>query len=123
MKESLDGEIIDIKVDFPVGLSDTKTNLMYSANGENEEWTKLYPEFAKIAEEGFALIADAFRRIAEIEKHHEERFRNLLSNIENNKVFKKDEEVKWICLNCGYIYTKAKKLQINVQYYLSSRLF
>nr|WP_277601280.1 hypothetical protein [Marinitoga sp. 38H-ov] len=70
MKESLDGEIIDIKADFPVGLSDTKTNLMYSANGENEEWTKLYPEFAKIAEEGFALIAYAFRRIV----HHEENF-------------------------------------------------
>lgn len=105
LNESLKGEMVDITADYPVGLGDTKENLLYAANGENEEWTKLYPTFADVAEEeGFKEIATAFRKIAEVEKHHEERYRKLLSNIENGSVFKKDKVVLWKCNNCGYIY-------------------
>lgn len=105
LNESLKGEMVDITADYPVGLGDTKENLLYAANGENEEWTKLYPTFADVAEEeGFKEIATAFRKIAEVEKHHEERYRKLLSNIENGTVFKKDKVVLWKCNNCGYIY-------------------
>lgn len=105
LNESLKGETVEITADYPVGLGDTKTNLLYSANGENEEWTDLYPEFAKIAEEeGFQPVAAAFRNIAAVEKHHEARYRKLLSNIENDKAFKKEKVVLWKCNNCGYIY-------------------
>lgn len=105
LNESLQGKAIEINAEYPIGLSDTKTNLMYAANGENEEWSALYPEFAKIAEEeGFPAIATVFRKIAEVEKHHEERYRKLLDNIENGEVFKKAEPVKWKCINCGYIH-------------------
>ena len=97
--------MVEINATYPVGLSDTKANLLWAANGENEEWTELYPEFAKVAEEeGFADIAFVYRKIAEVEKHHEERYRQLLSSIENNTVFNKDTVVNWKCNNCGYIY-------------------
>ena len=99
------GEAIEIKADYPVTLGDTKTNLKAAAAGENEEWTELYPEFADIAEEeGFPEIAYVWREIAEVEERHEIRFKKLLENIENNKVFEKDEEVEWKCNNCGYIH-------------------
>ncbi|MEG0773997.1 rubrerythrin [Clostridium sp.] len=106
LKEQMNGEGIEITATFPVGLSsDTKTNLGYAANGENEEWTELYPEFAKVArEEGFPEVATAFEMISKVEKFHEERYRKLLSNIENNTVFKKDEAVIWKCGNCGFIF-------------------
>lgn len=106
LKESLDGEQVEINGAYPVALGDTKANLFAAAEGEKEEWSNLYPEFADIADkEGFPDIAEAFRRIAEIEKHHEERYRKLLSNVENNNVFKKDKVVAWKCNNCGYIHT------------------
>ena len=99
------GEAIEIKADYPVTLGDTKTNLKAAAAGENEEWTELYPKFADIAEEeGFSEIAYVWREIAEVEERHEIRFKKLLENIENNKVFEKDEEVEWKCNNCGYIH-------------------
>ncbi|KAJ52201.1 rubrerythrin [Clostridium tetanomorphum] len=106
LNESLQGESIEInEASYPVGLSDTKTNLEYAANGEHEEWSMLYPEFAKVAdEEGFPSIATVFRKIAEVEVRHENRYRKLLENLINNKVFKKDEPVLWKCNNCGYIY-------------------
>lgn len=105
LNESLGGEMVEITANFPVGLGDTKANLLGAANGENEEWTDLYPEFAKIAdEEGFPSVAVAFRKIAEVEKHHEERYRKLLANLENGSVFKKDSVVLWKCNNCGYIH-------------------
>lgn len=105
LSESLNGEEVEINATYPVGLSDTKANLLSAANGENEEWSDLYPAFAKVAqEEGFTDIAFVYRKISEVEKHHEERYRQLLSNIENNTVFNKDESVIWKCSNCGYIF-------------------
>lgn len=101
----LKGEVINITADFPVGLEDTKFNLKAAANGENEEWTELYPKFADIAEEeGFQTVAVAFRKISEVEKRHEARYLKLLENIECGKVFKKDKPVLWKCNNCGYIF-------------------
>ena len=83
----------------------TIDNLKDAANGENYEWTEMYEEFAKTAEEeGFTEIARLFRGVGEIEKHHEERYLKLIDNIDNNLVFKKDEEVVWICRNCGHVY-------------------
>ena len=83
----------------------TLDNLKDAANGENYEWTEMYEEFAKTAEEeGFTEIARLFRGVGEIEKHHEERYLKLVDNIDNNLVFKKDEEVIWICRNCGHVY-------------------
>jgi len=91
---------------FPLGvIADTKTNLLAAAKGENEEWTHMYPEYAKIArEEGFEQIAIVFEEIAKVEKHHEARYLKLAKNIEEGKVFKKDEVVRWKCNNCGYIH-------------------
>ena len=102
---SLEGEGVEINAEFPVALGDTKSNLFAAAEGENEEWTELYPKFADIAEEeGFPQIAYVWREIAEAEERHELRYRKLLANIENNKVFAKDVEVEWKCNNCGYIH-------------------
>jgi rubrerythrin len=104
----LEGGTSSINADasFPLGIiSDTKTNLLQAAKGENEEWTHMYPEYAKIArEEGFEAIAKVFEEIAKVEKNHEERYLKLAKNIEEGKVFKKDKVVKWKCNNCGYIY-------------------
>jgi rubrerythrin len=105
LNEDLCGETVDINADYPVALGDTKLNLKAAAEGENGEWTELYPKFADIAEEeGFPKIAYVWREIAEVEERHEIRFRKLLENIEDNKVFEKDEEVEWKCNNCGYIH-------------------
>ncbi|MCF6461555.1 rubrerythrin [Clostridium sp. Cult3] len=106
LNEDLCGEAIEINgASYPVTLGDTKTNLKSAAEGENEEWTDLYPKFADVAEEeGFPQIAYVFREIAEVEERHEIRYRKLLANIENNRVFEKDEEVEWKCNNCGYIH-------------------
>ncbi|RRD94224.1 rubrerythrin family protein [Clostridiales bacterium COT073_COT-073] len=91
---------------YPIALGNTLENLISAANGEQEEWTELYPEFAKVAEEeGFKAVAASFRLIAEIEKHHEERYRKLADNVEKQQVFTKTEEKMWICSNCGYITT------------------
>lgn len=101
----LAGETVEISAGFPVALGDTKVNLLAAANGENEEWTTLYPHFADIADqEGFPIVAVTFRKIAEVEKRHEERYRKLLSNVEGNSVFKKETSTLWKCINCGYIY-------------------
>ncbi len=82
----------------------TIDNLAAAADGENYEWTDMYEGFAKTAEEeGFKEIAAKFRAVAEIEKHHEERYRKLLKNIEDKVVFSKDKEAIWICRNCGHI--------------------
>lgn len=106
LTESLQGENVEIKeAGYGVGLGNTKSNLEYAANGEHEEWSKLYPEFAKIAdEEGFSNIANSFRKIAEVEERHENRYRKLLNNLINNQVFKKDKITLWKCNNCGYIF-------------------
>lgn len=113
LNESLCGEMVEIEAGFPVGLGDTKFNLIAAANGENEEWTDLYPKFADEAdEEGFKEIAAVFRKIAEVEKHHEARYRKLAENIDNGTVFKKDNVVKWKCNNCGYIHTGEKAVEL-----------
>ena len=82
----------------------TVDNLKEAADGENYEWTDMYEEFAKTAEEeGFTALAKKFRMVGEIEKHHEERYRKLLKNIEDEVVFSKDGEKIWICRNCGHV--------------------
>ncbi len=85
-------------------VKDTVSNLKEAADGENYEWTDMYEEFAKTAEEeGFKALANKFRMVGEIEKHHEERFRKLLKNIEDEVVFSKEGDKIWICRNCGHI--------------------
>ena len=85
-------------------VSDTVTNLNDAADGENFEWTDMYARMAREArEEGFDEIADKFEMVAAIEKHHEERYRKLLKNIEDKKVFTKDGDAVWQCANCGHI--------------------
>ena len=87
----------------------TTENLKEAADGENYEWTDMYENFAKEAEEeGFTQIAAKFRMVAAIEKHHEERYRKLLKNIEDEVVFSKDEDCIWICRNCGHIVVGKK---------------
>lgn len=102
----LEGGEVEITAGFPAGtIVDTKTNLQSAAEGENHEWTKMYPEFAKTArQEGFEDIAKVFESIAVAEKQHEKRYNELRKNIEKNTVFKRDRAVKWRCLNCGYIH-------------------
>ena len=86
------------------GVKSTKENLIEAANGENYEWTTMYENFAKEAkEEGFDHIAFLFRSVGEIEKHHEERYRKLLKNIEDEIVFSSDGDTIWICRNCGHV--------------------
>lgn len=86
------------------GIADTATNLKAAAEGENYEWTDMYAEFAKTAdEEGFKELAEKFRMVAAIEKEHEERYRALLNNVEMKEVFKKSEVKVWECRNCGHI--------------------
>jgi len=90
---------------FLKGIGDTKANLTAAAGGEHHEWTGMYPEFERVArEEGFTQIADFFKEVAEIEEQHEKRYNALLKNLEEGKVFKKDEVVKWKCRNCGYVH-------------------
>lgn len=92
---------------------DTLTNLHDAANGENYEWTTMYKEFADVAkEEGFDEIARLFSAVAEIEKHHEERYLKLVGNIDNNIVFERGEERVWICRNCGHITVGNKAPEI-----------
>ncbi|ORX54283.1 hypothetical protein BCR36DRAFT_581905 [Piromyces finnis] len=87
------------------GMPDTKTNLEDAANGENEEWTSMYKEFAETAEaEGLSHIAFLFKKVADIEKSHEERYRKLLQNLNTNAVYIKSEKVIWECTNCGHIH-------------------
>ena len=86
------------------GIGTTAENLEAAADGEHEEWTSMYPEFAKVArEEGFTKIANLFEAVAKIEKEHEERYRLLLANVKDEKVFKKDEKIIWQCRNCGFV--------------------
>ncbi len=87
------------------GIGTTVENLEAAAGGEYYEWTEMYPSFAKTAkEEGFDAIARLFERVAEIEKKHEERYKTLLKNIKDEKVFKRGESTIWICRNCGHIH-------------------
>ena len=88
------------------GIGSTEENLKAAASGENYEWTEMYKTFAEEAkEEGLDHIAFLFEKVAEIEKEHEERYLHLLKNLQEEGVFKKDQEVEWICRNCGHIHT------------------
>ena len=91
------------------GIGNTAENLLNAAEGENYEWTDMYDGFAKTAEEeGFTVLAAKFRMVAAIEKHHEERYRALLKNVETAQVFEKSEVKVWECRNCGHIVVGTK---------------
>ena len=102
----LGGGEVEITASYPAGvIGDTAANLEASAAGENHEWTKLYKEAEETArQEGFEEIARIFKEIAEVEEQHEKRYRKLLKNVKEGKVFKKDTVVKWKCRNCGYVH-------------------
>ena len=102
----LEGGEVEIQAAYPAGvIGDTAQNLAAAAAGENLEWTKLYKEAEETArKEGFEEVAVQFKEIAEVEEEHEERYRKLLKNIKEDKVFKKDKVVKWKCRNCGYVH-------------------
>ena len=95
------------------GIGNTAENLKAAASGENYEWTDMYQDFAKTAEEeGFPELAQRFRLVAEIEKHHEERYRALLHNLETAQVFEKSEVKVWECRNCGHIAVGTKAPEV-----------
>jgi rubrerythrin len=102
----LEGGDVEITASYPAGvIGDTRSNLAAAAAGENMEWTTLYSEAAKVAqEEGFPEVARSFEQISKVEKFHESRYRKLAANLANGEVFKKKAKVKWHCLNCGYIH-------------------
>jgi rubrerythrin len=102
----LEGGDVEITATYPAGkVGTTLENLKAAAMGENEEWTTLYPEFARIArEEGFPKVAATFDFISKAEIEHENRYNKLASNIENDIVFKRDEVVRWKCNKCGYVH-------------------
>ncbi len=110
----LEGGPLEITATYPAGkIGTTLENLKESAEGENEEWTELYPDFARVAkEEGFDEISAAYKMIAKAEKAHEERFRILYDNIEAGKVFERNNKVIWKCINCGYIHEAEKAPQL-----------
>lgn len=102
----LEGGETEITASYPAGIiADTAANLKAAADGEHLEWTKLYKEAEEVAQqEGFKEAATQFKEIAEVEEQHEIRYRKLLKNIKDNKVFKKDQVVRWKCRNCGYVH-------------------
>lgn len=106
----LEGGMVEITAAYPAGkIGTTLENLKAAADGENEEWTDLYPEFAKIAkEEGFKEIATTFKMIAKVEAEHEKRYRTLYNNLEEGKVFERNGKIYWKCRNCGYVHEGEK---------------
>jgi len=108
LKEKIGDESLDeikVEVAAPTIYDDTIKNLKAAIAGENYEYITMYPEFANIAdEENLPEIAQRLRSIAKAEEHHEERYKKLLKEVENNSVFKKEKETVWVCRECGYIY-------------------
>ena len=102
----LEGRPVEITATYPAGkIGTTEENLEAAAEGEREEHSELYPEFAKVArEESFNAIATAFEKIAEVEKEHEKRYLKLLENVKQGRVFEREELVRWKCDNCGYVH-------------------
>ncbi len=102
----LEGGAVEITAAYPAGvIGDTAANLEAAAGGENEEWTDMYPSFAKIArEEGFEEIAAVMENIAVAEKQHEKQYRTLWKNLTEGNMFKRGDTVVWRCRNCGYIH-------------------
>jgi len=103
----LEGGVIEITGAYPAGVvGDTASNLAEAAAGEREEWSYMYADFAKVAEEeGFKDIAALFRNVAKVETVHEQRYVRLLERLNTGTEFKDDTEVKWQCRNCGYVHT------------------
>jgi rubrerythrin len=112
--QQLEGGDVEIVASYPAGvIGDTAANLEAAADGERLEWTTLYKDFGAIAQkEGFRKIATVFKEIAEVEEQHEARYRKLLANVREGKVFERDTVVKWKCRNCGYVHegTSAPKV-------------
>jgi rubrerythrin len=104
--KQLEGGDVQIEAAYPAGvIADTATNLKAAADGERLEWTTLYQDFAKVArDEGLLRVAAVFTEIAEVEEQHEKRYRKLLQNVLDGKVFERDEVVSWRCRNCGYVH-------------------
>jgi rubrerythrin len=109
----LEGGMVEITATYPAGvLGTTAENLVAAAEGENEEWTVIYREFAETAEkEGFKKVSTIFKLVATVEVEHEKRYRKLLKNMEEGKVFARDEEVEWVCRKCGYHHKGKKALK------------
>lgn len=102
----LQGGEVEVSASFPAGkIGTTLENLVAAADGERYEHTEMYPDFARVArEEGFEAVANAFDAISVAEKQHEKRYRDLAANVENNRVFHREEEAVWRCRNCGYLH-------------------
>ena len=109
----LEGGGLEITCTFPAGIiATTEENLIAAADGEHEEWTIAYPQFAKIAaDEGFVAISKTFELIGQVEKMHEERYLALLKNLKEGLVFARDLETKWQCRNCGFVHTGKSALE------------
>jgi len=109
----LEGGDVEITAVYPAGaIKDTKTNLEEAAAGENMEWTAIYQDFSKVAkDEGFPEIARSFEQIAKVERFHEARYRKLITNIAKGEVFKRKDQVRWHCINCGYVFEGAEAPQ------------
>ena len=103
----LEGGDVEIEAGYPAGkIGSTAENLLLAAEGEKMEWDTLYPEFKDVSrDEGFEEVVEAFQEIAEVEEHHEKRYRKLLENVAMGTVFKRDREFQWKCRNCGYVHT------------------
>lgn len=110
MFKYLEGGMVEITASYPAGvIATTAENLKAAAEGENEEWTDLYPHFAEVAEaEGFKEIATMYRMIAKAEAEHEERYLKLLARVESGTVFAREEAIEWQCRHCGYVFTGKK---------------
>ena len=105
----LKGGMVEITATYPAGvIASTLDNLKAAAAGEKMEWGKLYPDFAEVAQkEGFPEVASTFRMVAKVEAYHERRYNKLVESLEQDKVFKKAQPVKWKCRNCGYVFEGA----------------
>lgn len=114
IKHGMNEEVIELNgAGYPVAMDSTLKNLEYAANGENEEWSELYPAFAAQAlEEGYKDVATLFKMIAKIEKHHEERYRHLWNNVKDLSVFKKAGKVFWKCRKCGHLVESIEAPEI-----------
>lgn len=110
----LEGGEVEINAAYPAGvLADTRANLAAAADGEKDEWSNLYADFAQVAgEEGFPEVAASFEQIARVEKFHEARYRKLIANIDKGEVFRRGQPVKWHCINCGYVVEGTEAPQV-----------